>query len=160
MIHFSKYQRILWISWISSSMTDSDFCTYHLVVWSNFDLLYDSKWIIIFCLIFLLWLTISSLSPHNPHLLFCWVISIFVFIYSFRYHFVLQLKEIHFLSRGFSSITMFLLSCVKSHQFLVWNIYTVVFLFFFFLSFSFLVFFFLIVTVPPYVDIIVSDGCI
>ena len=72
------------------SKTDSGLHIYHLFVWSNFNILHNSLWIILptqsdlvlfhFCANLLhsliKWLIVSYLSPHNPHLLFCSVLSI------------------------------------------------------------------------------------
>ena len=63
----------------------------HLVVWIKLNLLYHFKWIpfptqsclsstpfMLLCFIHsFMWLTLSSLSPHNLHLLFCCVLSVF-----------------------------------------------------------------------------------
>ena len=81
----SKCQRILWVS---SSTKDSGLCLYHLVVLSNFNFLHYSQWItfptqsslvsfsfsasLLHSLI--IGLIVSSLSPHNLHLLFCYVL--------------------------------------------------------------------------------------
>ena len=62
-------------------------CTYHLLVWSNLNLLHISQWITLpthSCLVLysfcanllhslIMWLIVSSLSPHSLHLLFCCV---------------------------------------------------------------------------------------
>ena len=75
---------------VSSSWTDYSLCIYHLMVWSNFKFFLNSPWITLptqsylvlnpFCAkllhLFIIWLIISSLSPYNLQLLFCWVISI------------------------------------------------------------------------------------
>ena len=81
----SKSQRSLYVSF---SRTDSGLCIYHLLVWSNFNFLHNSKWITLpiqsclflysFCdnLLHLLMmgLTVSSLSPQNQHILFIIII--------------------------------------------------------------------------------------
>ena len=65
-------------------------CLYHLSVWSNFNFLHNSQWITFptqSCLVLysfcanllhslIMWVIVSSLSPHNLHLLFCYVLSI------------------------------------------------------------------------------------
>ena len=70
-------------------------CIYHLLVWSNLNFLHISQWITLktqkslfsysFCANLLhsliMWLIISSLSPHSLHLLFCWVLSILALIW-------------------------------------------------------------------------------
>ena len=73
----SKFQRSLRVS---SSWTDSGLCIYYLFVWSNLNFLHNSLWInlpIKSCLVLysfyasllhsLMWLIVSSLSPHNRH---------------------------------------------------------------------------------------------
>ena len=74
----SKSQRILGVPF---SRTAFDLCIYHLSAWSNFDILHNSQWIIFstqsclllysFCInlmhLFILWLIISFLSPHNRY---------------------------------------------------------------------------------------------
>ena len=77
---------------VSFSRRNSGLCIYHLVLWSFFNFLHNSQWITFPtqpCLVFyffgssllhslIMWLIFSSLSPHNIHLLFCCVLSIFV----------------------------------------------------------------------------------
>ena len=82
-------------SWhISFSRIDSGLCIYHLFVWSNFNFLHNSQWIAlptqsclvlyIFCANLLysliMWLMVSSLSPHNLHVQFCCVLSILTLV--------------------------------------------------------------------------------
>ena len=78
----------------SFSWTGSGLCIYHLFVWSNSNFLYISQWITSpaqsclalysFCAnllhSLLMWLIVSSLSPHSLHLLFCCVLSILALI--------------------------------------------------------------------------------
>ena len=85
----SKSQRGLYVSF---SRTDSGLCIYHFFIWSNSNFLHNSLWINLpthsclvlysFCASLLhsliMWLIVSFLSPHNLHLLFCWVLSILV----------------------------------------------------------------------------------
>ena len=80
----SKFQRSLYVSF---SRSGSGLCIYHLLVWSNLSFLHNSLWITFpvqsclvlysFCVSLLhsliMWLIVLSLSPHNPHLLFCCV---------------------------------------------------------------------------------------
>ena len=82
-ICMSRSPRILYVSF---SRTDSGLCIYHLLAWSNFNLLHNSQCITFptqSCLVLyslcanlmhslIMWLIVSSLSPHNLHLLFCW----------------------------------------------------------------------------------------
>ena len=84
---FKKFMKSFYASF---SRTDSGFCIYHFLVWSNLNFLHNSQWITFpsqsclvlysFCANFLhlliKWLIVSSLSPQNPHLLFCCVLSI------------------------------------------------------------------------------------
>ena len=88
----SKPQRSLCISF---SRTDSRLYIYHLFVWSNFNFLHNSRWIALHtqsCLVLysfcanlphalIIWLTVSSLSPHNLHFLFCCGLSILALIW-------------------------------------------------------------------------------
>ena len=74
----------------SFSRTSSGLCIYHLFVWSNWNFLHISQWITLptqsclalysFCAnslhSLIMWLIVSSLSPHSLHLLFCCVLSI------------------------------------------------------------------------------------
>ena len=69
----------------------SGLCMYHLVVWSSFNLLHNSQWITFptqLCPVLysfstnllhslIMWLIVSSQSPHNQHLSFCCVRSFF-----------------------------------------------------------------------------------
>ena len=77
-------------SWIITGL-----CLYHLFVWSNLNFLHISQWIPLLiqsCLVLysfcanllhslIIWLMVSSLSPHNIHLLFCCVLSILALIW-------------------------------------------------------------------------------
>ena len=90
-VYISKAQRILCVSF---SRTDSDFCIYHLVVWSNTNFLHNSQWITFptqsWRVLYSFWvsllhllimgLTVSFLSSHNLHLLFCCILSMFPLI--------------------------------------------------------------------------------
>ena len=82
----SKSQRSLCVSF---SRTGARLGIYHLFVWSNLNFLHISQWITLptqsclvlypFCtnlLHLLMWLIVSSLSPHSRDLLFCWELSI------------------------------------------------------------------------------------
>ena len=80
---------------VSFSRTVAGLCIYHLFVWSNFSFLHISQWITLptqSCLVLysfcanllhslIMWLMVSSLSPHSLHLLFCWVLSILALIW-------------------------------------------------------------------------------
>ena len=86
-----------WCLCVKFSRTGAGLRIYHLLVWSNLNLnfLHISQWIILptqsclalyfFCTNLLhsliMWLIVSSLSPHNLHLLFCCVLSILAFIW-------------------------------------------------------------------------------
>ena len=88
----SKSHRSLWVSF---SRTGAGLCIYHLLVWSNFNFLHISQWITLptqLCLVLysycanllhslIMWLIVSSLSPHSLHLLFCWVLSFLALIW-------------------------------------------------------------------------------
>ena len=79
----------------SFSRTGAGLCIYHLFVWSNWKFLHISQWITLptqsclalysFCANLLhsliMWLIVSSLSPHSQHLLFCCVLSILALIW-------------------------------------------------------------------------------
>ena len=79
----------------SFSRTGTGLCIYHLFVWSNWNFLHISQWITLptqsclalypFCANLLhsliMWLIVSSLSPHSLHLLFCCVLSILALIW-------------------------------------------------------------------------------
>ena len=88
----TKSQRSLCVSF---SRTDAGFCIYHLLVWSKLNFLHLFQWISLptqWCLVLysfcanlphslIMWLMVSSLSPHSLHLLFCCVLSILVLIW-------------------------------------------------------------------------------
>ena len=73
---------------VSFSRTAVGFCIYHLFVWSNLNFLLISQWLTLptqsclvlysFCAnllhLLVMWSIVSSLSPHNLHLLFCCVL--------------------------------------------------------------------------------------
>ena len=78
--------------WLSFSRTSVGLFIYHWLAWSNLDFLHISQWITQSCLALysfcanllhslIMWLMVSSLSPHNLHLLFCCVLSIFSLIW-------------------------------------------------------------------------------
>ena len=80
---------------VSFSWTGVGLCIYNLLVWSNLNFLHISQWITLqtqLCLALysfsanllrslIMWLIVSSLSPHSLHLLFCCVLSIPIFIW-------------------------------------------------------------------------------
>ena len=80
---------------LSYSRTGALLCIYHLFVWWNLNFLRISQWITLptqSCLVLysfcanlqhslIMWLMVSSLSPHSLHLLFCWVLSILALIW-------------------------------------------------------------------------------
>ena len=88
----SKSHRSLCVSF---SRTGTGLCIYHLFVWSNLNFLHISQCITLptqsylvlnfFCANLLhpliMWLIVSSLSPHSLHLLFCCVLSILTLIW-------------------------------------------------------------------------------
>ena len=75
---------------VAFSRTGAGMCIYHLLVWSNLSFFHISQWITLLtqsCLALysrcanllhslIIWLMVSSPSPHRLHLLFCWVVSI------------------------------------------------------------------------------------
>ena len=77
------------------SRTGVGLCIYHLFVWSNFNFLHISQWITLptqSCLVLhsfcanlldslIMWLMVSSLSPHSLYLQFCCVLSILALIW-------------------------------------------------------------------------------
>ena len=79
---------------VSVSRSDYGMCIYHFFAWSNSNFLHNSQWIILpnqSCLVLysfwasllhslIMWWIVLSLSPHNPHLLFCCFLSIFALI--------------------------------------------------------------------------------
>ena len=89
---FVFLDRIIWSVCMSGSQiivclktrTDSRLCVYHLIAWSNLNILHNSHWITFstqlclvlyyFCNSFqyslIMWLTVSSLSSHNLRSLF------------------------------------------------------------------------------------------
>ena len=81
----SKSHRSLWVSF---SRTDTGLCIYYLLAWSNLNFLHISQSCLAlysFCANLLhsliMWLMVSSLSPHSLHLLFCCVLSILALIW-------------------------------------------------------------------------------
>ena len=91
-VSISKSQKNLCVSF---SKTNSGFSLYHLFLYLNFNFLHSSQSIPLptqSCLVLLsfydyvlvspfMWLVVSSLFPHNPHLPFCCVLSILAFIW-------------------------------------------------------------------------------
>ena len=79
----------------SFSRTGAGLCIYHLFVWSKWNFQHISQWTTLptqsclalysFCANLLhsliMWLIVSSLSPHSLHLLFCCVLSILALIW-------------------------------------------------------------------------------
>ena len=99
--HLAEIRRSVCISkslvslYVSFSRTDVRLCIYHFLWWSNFNFLHNSQGIPLptqssvvlysFCAnlrhSLIMWLMVSSLSPHNLHLLFCSVLSILALIW-------------------------------------------------------------------------------
>ena len=98
-IRFGRLVKIRWSGCISKfcisfSRKDSGLWKYHLVEWSNFNFLHKSFWISLptqsclvlysFCACLLhsliMWSIVSSPSPHNLHLLFCFVLLYLLFL--------------------------------------------------------------------------------
>ena len=106
-----KFQRILCISFFRRY---SGLYIYHLSVWLNFYVLHNSQWIIIptqSCLVLyffsvsllhsLMWLTISSLSPYNLHLVFFCILLLLL----------LQLKSVFQIKFWFGMILWYINHC-------------------------------------------------
>ena len=103
------------------SRTDAWLCIYHLFVWSNLNFLHISQWITLpiqSCLVLysfcakilhsrIMWLMVSSLSPHSQHLLFCCVLSILVLFCCFYYYYYYYYY--HYLSISFPLSLLLLL---------------------------------------------------
>ena len=75
---------------VSFSRTDAGLCMYDLFVLSNLNFLHISQWITLptqsctlsnLLHLLIMWLIVSSLSPHHLHLLFCCILSIFALIW-------------------------------------------------------------------------------
>ena len=91
-VYVSKSHRSLYVSF---SRTNAGLCIYHLFVWSNLNFLHNFPEITLptqlclvlysFCTILLhsliMWLIVSSLLPHNLHLLLCCVLPILALIW-------------------------------------------------------------------------------
>ena len=87
----SKSHRSLWVLF---SKTGAELCIYHLFVWSNLNFLHIFQWITLpiqSCLVLysfcanllhslIMWLMVSSLSPHRLHLLFCCVLLLLLLL--------------------------------------------------------------------------------
>ena len=81
---------------VAFSRTGAGLCKYHFLVWSNLNFLHISQWITVptqLCLALysrcanllhslIIWLMVSSLSPHSLHLLFCWVLLLLLLLLS------------------------------------------------------------------------------
>ena len=95
-IRWSIYElKSHWSLCESFSRTGAGLCIYHLFVWSNWNFLHISQWITLptqSCLVLfsfcanllhslIMWLIVSSLSPHSIYLLFCCVLSILALIW-------------------------------------------------------------------------------
>ena len=103
-------------AYVSFSRTSAWLCIYPLFLRSNLNFLHISQWITLatlsclvlysFCANFLhsliMWLIVSSLSPHSLHLLFCWVISILALMW-----FVLMVLSCAAIRRDFVSLLKF-----------------------------------------------------
>ena len=88
----SKFHRSLCVSFFRAGV---GLCIYHLLAWSNLNFLHISQWITLptqSCIALysfyanllhplIMWLMVSSLSPHSLYLLFCCVLSIVALIW-------------------------------------------------------------------------------
>ena len=84
-----------WSLRVSCSRGDVGLCIYHLFIWSNRNFWHISQWITLptqpYLVLYsflanllhslIIWIMVSSLSPHNLHLLFCCVLSILALIW-------------------------------------------------------------------------------
>ena len=92
MIRWSVYMsKSHWSFSMSFSRTGAGLCIYHLFVWSNWNFLHIFQWITLltqsclalysFCANLLhsliMWLIVSSLSPHSLHLLICCSLGVY-----------------------------------------------------------------------------------
>ena len=128
---------------VSFSRIGAGLCIYHLLVWSNLSSLHISQWITLptqSCLALysrctnllyslIIWLMVSSLSPHRLHLLFCWVLSILTLLLS-----LLLLFLVHYISL-ISSISL-QLNFFSTQQKIVSSIYSRYLQFFYQLIYS------------------------
>ena len=87
-----KFHRSLCLSFFRTGV---GLCICHLFQWSNWNFLHISQWITLptqsclalfsFCAnllhLLMMWLIVSSLSPHSRHLLFCCILSILTLIW-------------------------------------------------------------------------------
>ena len=123
------------------SFSDND--SYHLAIYSNFNVLNNFLRITFTTLSYLVlytfyayfqlslntWLIVSYLSLHKLRLLFCCVQSIFdLHSWCLWRCFVLLFEKIQFLSQGFPFLAVSLSSRMRFRQFVAWNIHTVVFI--------------------------------
>ena len=152
---------------ISFSRTDVGLCIYHLFVGSNLNFLHSSQWITLptqsclvlysFCTnllhLLIMWLIVSSLTPHNLHLLCCsilsilaliWLILIALFCAAIRRDSVSLFKFFFFFHVHVFLCEMLLISCLKCP-------YSWVFFPFLFSGYCH--------SVGPHVISIISGGC-
>ena len=123
---------------VSCSRADSVLCIYYLFVCSNVNFLRSCQWISSLthlCLVsysfcsnllysFIIWLIISTLSPHYLHLLFCSSLSVFsLTLLVIMAFFVLLFEDIKFLSGGFAFLVMSMFSCMIFHLFVALNVH-------------------------------------
>ena len=136
----SRSQRILWVTF---SLTDSGLCIYHLFVWSNFNFLYNSQWVNLptqsclvlysFCVnllhLLIMWLIVSSLSPHNLHLLFCNNLSIFALMWLvLMLFFCAAIRRDSFSLLSFPFLAMSTFPRGRCRLLIAWNVHRVFFL--------------------------------
>ena len=126
---------------ISFSRTDSGLCIYHLFVWLNSNFLHNSQWItlptqsrlVLYSFYansqhsLIMRMTVSSLSPHYQHMLFCCILSILALT-------LIVLMALFYVAIRrdyvFPVLAMSKFSLVRYCLFVDWNIHTVVFLLF------------------------------
>ena len=115
---------------VTFSKTDSGLCIYHLLVWSHLNFLHISQWFTLptqSCLVLysfcanllhslIMWLMVSSLSPHKLHLLFCGVLLMVfmtMFCAAIRRDSVSLLKLLFLSHVLVFSYDMLFISCLK-----------------------------------------------
>ena len=121
---------------VSFSRTGAGFCIYHLFVWLNLNFLHISQWITLPTQSFLtlysicanllhsliIWMMVSSLSPHRLHLLYCCVLSILPLIWLVLpalFCAAVRRDSVSFLRLPFLCKTRF--SCVRCCLLVVYN---------------------------------------
>ena len=131
---------------VSFSRVATGLCIYHLFVWSNLNFLQISQWISLptqsYIVLYsfsanllhslIIWLMVSYQSPHNLHLLFSCVLSIFALIWlvlramfcaAIRRDSVSLLKFPFLATSGFSWVRCCLLVVLNVHRVVILSIF-------------------------------------